>query len=165
MSNQNQLDIQVIAGNALLYAYILALDKLPLAVGSGRYGYRSDHGSIVEPTLSRLEAADLIAERWISVERPSNGQRVPTFRCLTNYTGKRKPYEPIYVVTAHSSDLPEAVIRCFVASRFEEKLRMFPKDHLEILRGLMAAEQQAPGVSEAAAATVGQETDFPRQRG
>ena len=109
--------VDSLEGQALAWACIIALGKTPLRTGPGQYGYRSDHGSIVTIHVNRGEAADLVAEEWISVDRPCNGQNPSVFRCVADYKGKQKPFRPTLVVSAHATRFEVAVFRCFIKSR------------------------------------------------
>jgi hypothetical protein len=113
-----------LSGMALVRAYVMALGFAPMPTGAGRIGYRSDHGSIVEPQITDAAAGELIAEAWISVERPFGGSSAPIFRCVTDYKGRKKAFQYLGVVSATSASLGEAVFRCFVASRLGEEFHM-----------------------------------------
>ena len=109
-----------LSGMALVWAYIVALGETPAPTGAGRFGYRSGHGSIVEPKITDAAGGELIGNAWISVDRPFGGSKVPIFRCVAEYKGPTKPFQYVGVVSACSDKLGEAVFRCFVVSRLGE---------------------------------------------
>ncbi len=118
------VSVDKLSGRELQWCFVLALGHTPSISASGAWGYMSDHGSWVEPRISREEAVNLIADHWITVERPSRGQAVPTFRCVADYAGPRKPFQHLAVVSSYSPVFEEAVIRCFVASRLGEAVAL-----------------------------------------
>lgn len=114
-TNTTELD-----GQALIWATCLALGYSPVVAATG-VAYRSDHGSWVYPRFTDdSEAGPLMASEWVSVERPSGGQKPPVWRAVTD--SKRK--ELNWTVSAHAQSLGVAVCRAIVLSRCGESVEV-----------------------------------------
>ncbi|MFK4705616.1 hypothetical protein ABIC83_002455 [Roseateles asaccharophilus] len=109
---------------ALAWAAIKAMGHEP-HISGGSVSYRTDHGSWDAVRVNEHEAAQLIVEHWIGLERPSRGQTPPQWRAITNAVldGARRSTGAL-VVDAWSPDMATAVHRCFVKSRFGEDIEI-----------------------------------------
>ena len=59
---------------------------------------------------------------WISIERPSQGQTVPTWRAVTDWRGSQKPHEFQGPVSAFGPSGIIAAMRALVMATFGERV-------------------------------------------
>lgn len=107
---------QTLNGNALTWAMCVALGYSPVVAATG-IAYKSDHGSWVYPMFtSDSEVGELMSSEWVSVERPSRGQRIRTWRAVTDSKRPEKPLVLSWVASAAGESLGIAVCRAIVLS-------------------------------------------------
>lgn len=89
---------------------IVCWDPLGGVHSFGQFGYR--------PDLNWADGGPIIDIARIGLERPSNGQTVPLWRALADYTGKRKPNKFYGPEAKWGETALIAAMRAFVASKF-----------------------------------------------
>ena len=110
-------DVKTLNGDALIWAMCVALGHAPVVAATG-IAYRIDHGSWVYPRFtSDSEVGELMSLEWVSVERPSKGQSIPTWRAVTDSKRPEKPHVFNAVASATGESLGVAVCRAIVLSR------------------------------------------------
>ncbi|MEJ6003832.1 hypothetical protein [Paucibacter soli] len=117
-----QIQVDQLSRRALIWASILAQGFAPVIQGQV-VSYRTDHGSWDSPRIDLDQAAYLMNRYWVGLDRPSKGQTPPQWRAIADFVGKQPSLKSShFVMTANSTDMATAVIRCFVKSRFGEKV-------------------------------------------
>lgn len=114
-----KLKADELTGPALTWAAIRALGFAPHIEAAG-IGYKSNHGSWVYPDFEDpAEAAQMAEREWISLERPSRGQKTPMWRAITDEKGRKLgPGEcRLGVVDAWALTSYLAIARVFIVSR------------------------------------------------
>lgn len=122
------VEVDSLEGGALAWALCAAEGWTP-HIGSGRNGlevsyYDDGHGSWSVVRLDEGEAVQAIKRRFIGIDRPSDGQKAPTWRAVADFKGKQKPFAPTWVVSASAKTLETAVFRCVVKSVFNETMKV-----------------------------------------
>lgn len=113
MKNESKL----LDGAALLWAMCIALGHSPLLAATG-IAYRGDDGSWVYPRYTAdSEVGSLMAAEWVSVERPSRGQKTPMWRAVTDSKRPSKSHIFNAVASAYGETIGVAVCRAIVLSR------------------------------------------------
>ncbi len=117
------VEVDTLTGQALVAAAMLAMGETPQVV-SGKVFFRSEQGSWCGMRVSDEEAAKLIGMHWIGLDRPSKGQSPPQWHAMADFQGRSGGAGEMshLVVSSWSTDMPSAVFRAFVKSRFGEKV-------------------------------------------